>query len=318
MARKLGFIAGLEGSTDTGTPRDGGRSKKARDPYGLVSSVNTAFSNALQDISPDIIDPHGPVDRLEDESSISEDQELLESIRQYGQLVPCLVRRSPDAKGRFQIVYGRRRLKACTMLDIPVKAIVRDLDDEQFVIAQGQENSARRDLSYFEKAMFAAAIEGSGYKRTVIETALNTSKGMVSDYLKVAHGVPDILRTMIGSAPGIGRDNWKSFVVLLAETPNGLERCVQAIRQEDESDSSERRFQRAVSALSKHPTPKTNSPREVQFSGGMVFIKESRRDLIIRIPKGGDQEKFAAWLSAKPDEILTELFRIFELEVTEE
>jgi ParB family transcriptional regulator, chromosome partitioning protein len=37
----------------------------------------------------------------------------------------------------------------------PVRALVRDFDDAALVMAQGQENGARRDLSFIEKANFA-------------------------------------------------------------------------------------------------------------------------------------------------------------------
>ena len=41
--------------------------------------------------------------------------------------------------------------------------LFESLTDEQLVVAQGQENSARTDLSFIEKALFAARLEEYGY-----------------------------------------------------------------------------------------------------------------------------------------------------------
>ncbi|MGO4611618.1 ParB/RepB/Spo0J family partition protein, partial [Variovorax sp. 2RAF20] len=73
--------------------------------------------------------------------------ELVEQIREHGQQVPILVRPHPQAKGRYQVAYGHRRLAAAKKLGLSVRAVVRDLTDDQLVVSQGQENSARTNLS---------------------------------------------------------------------------------------------------------------------------------------------------------------------------
>ncbi len=84
---------------------------------------------------------------------------LVEAIREQGQQVPILVRPHPDRPGRYQVAFGHRRLRAVAEIGIPVRAVVRDLTDEQLVVAQGQENNERRDLSYIEKARFAQKLQ---------------------------------------------------------------------------------------------------------------------------------------------------------------
>jgi len=63
---------------------------------------------------------------------------------------------------------------------------VRSLDDHQLVVAQGVENSARRDLSFIERAMFAKALEDAGYERPVIMASLSTDKTELSKMISVA------------------------------------------------------------------------------------------------------------------------------------
>ena len=118
---------------------------------GLRDSLREITANSIRDIEPDQIDMDGLRDRLVlEDSSIDE---LAESIRKHGQQVPIMVRPSaqPD---RYRIIYGRRRLAAIRMVGGTVKAIVRSLDDDASLIAQGQENNLRLDPSFIEKSLF--------------------------------------------------------------------------------------------------------------------------------------------------------------------
>ena len=133
--------------------------------------------------------------------------------------MPVLVRPHPETPGRYQIVYGRRRVLALRDLGLPVKALVRDLDDLGAVLAQGQENTARRDLSFIEKANFARQMVEAGYERRIICDALSIDKTVISRMLSITERVPHEVIAAIGSAPGIGRDRWLAFAELLAANP---------------------------------------------------------------------------------------------------
>ncbi len=146
----------------------------------------------------------GLADRLE--SDAEADATLRQSIADHGQQVPVLVRPHPQTPGRFQIVFGRRRVLALRDLGQPVKALIRDLSDQELVLAQGQENTARRDLSFIEKVNFARQLQEHGYDRKVICDALSVDKTLVSRMLSLAERIaPDVI-AMIGAAPSIGRD----------------------------------------------------------------------------------------------------------------
>ncbi|MGO8658348.1 ParB/RepB/Spo0J family partition protein, partial [Rhizobium ruizarguesonis] len=82
-----------------------------------------------------------------------------------------LVRPHPETKGRYQVAYGHRRLAAAREIGIRVRAVVRDLTDGQLVVSQGQENSARTNLSYIERALFASRLEERSFGRDVIMAA---------------------------------------------------------------------------------------------------------------------------------------------------
>ncbi len=162
---------------------------------------------AIVDLDPSLIDGSMVSDRLTAEIDPDFDA-LVESVKTSGQQVPILVRPHPAAKGRYQVAYGHRRLRAASRLGAKVKAIVRPLSDGELVIAQGKENLDRRDLSYIEKALFARRLEDQGFERSVIMAALSTDKGDLSRYISVARMIPEPLLQSIGPAGKAGRARW--------------------------------------------------------------------------------------------------------------
>jgi ParB family transcriptional regulator, chromosome partitioning protein len=127
----------------------------------IRNDLRSLSSRSVQEIDPEMIEDTGLKDRL---SSLDDDvAELRDSIAKHGQQVPILLRPHPTLSGRYQVVYGRRRLAAIRALRTPVKALIRTLSDEEAVLAQGQENSLRKDPSFIEKALFAGDLEEAGY-----------------------------------------------------------------------------------------------------------------------------------------------------------
>ena len=73
------------------------------------------------------------------------------SIRQNGLLTPVSVRRMPS--GRYQLVAGERRLRACKMAGIKrVPAILCQYDDDESAALGLLENMQRQGLNPFEQA----------------------------------------------------------------------------------------------------------------------------------------------------------------------
>lgn len=165
-----------------------------------------ASGEKVVELDPDLIESSFIRDRLDFELSLDDD--FVQSIETNGQEVPILVRQHPDKADRFQVAYGHRRLAAIKLLKRRVRAVVRPLTDAELVVAQGVENTARKDLSYIERALFALGLETKGFTRDVICQALSTDKGELSKLISVANRVPADLVRMIGAAPGAGRRRW--------------------------------------------------------------------------------------------------------------
>jgi ParB family transcriptional regulator, chromosome partitioning protein len=176
--------------------------------------VQLATGARVIELDPNLVDPSFVRDRLaEPEGEAFESFKA--SLAADGQQVPILVRPAPNSEGRYQAAYGHRRLAAFRALGRPVKAVVRDLTDEQLIVAQGKENSDRHDLSFIERALFAARLEDRGFSRAAITAALSLQKGNLSTMISVARSIPEPLIVAIGPAPKVGRPRWEQLAALI-------------------------------------------------------------------------------------------------------
>ncbi len=243
---------------------DPARPRMTKGAIGAVSrSIADLKARSVLDIDPHMIDAGGLQDRLESDSA--EDAELARSIAEYGQQVPVLVRPHPTQEGRFQIVYGRRRVLAMRDLGQPVKALVRDLDDRELVLAQGQENTARRELSFIEKANFARQMAESGYDRKLICDALSIDKTVISRMLHVVETIPLPVIESIGSAPSIGRDRWLALAALVDEGDHDEDTMIEMIAVKARDGGSDARFAALFDYLSGVKAKRAATPAETLF-----------------------------------------------------
>ena len=181
------------------------------------------------ELEPDQIEESFISDRLA--HSDQQFQELVDAMRVRGQDSPILVRPHPSKDGIYQIAFGHRRAKAARLLGRPVRAVVKALTDRDHVIAQGQENSARADLSFLERATFAGELEARGFDRETIMAALSADKTTVSKMLSVVNRIPKAVRAGIGPALAIGRDRWHELATRFDE-PANEDRAVEFLARE--------------------------------------------------------------------------------------
>ena len=100
--------------------------------------------------------------------------ELMQSIEKEGVIVPALAR--PKAGGGYELIAGHRRKAACKWAGIDVMPVViRDLDDNQAVIAMVASNLQREHLKHSEKA-FAYKMKLEAMKRQGARTDLTSSQ----------------------------------------------------------------------------------------------------------------------------------------------
>ncbi len=94
--------------------------------------------------------------------------ETVESVREYGVLVPIIAR--PIEDGLYEIVSGHRRKRACELAGIDeIPVIIRDLDDDEATIIMVDSNLQRESILPSERAkayqMKMEAIRHQGERR---------------------------------------------------------------------------------------------------------------------------------------------------------
>lgn len=261
------------------------------------------------ELEPDQIEDSFISDRLV--HSDEQFQELVEAMRIRGQDSPILVRPHPEKNGVYQIAFGHRRAKAARLLGRPVRAVVKLLTDRDHVIAQGQENSARADLSFLERATFAGELEARGFDRETIMAALSADKTTVSKMLSVVNRIPKSVRAGIGPALAIGRDRWHELATQFDESSNE-DRAVEFLgRERMQGRTPEDRFNLVSNHLIRKEAPETDKPAAKEWSrkDGAVraSIKTNGRQYTIAL-KAAEAAAFGLYITQNLDR-LYEAFR---------
>ena len=145
-------------------------------------------------------------------------QDLSDNIKEYGLIFPLLVR--PKEDGTYELISGHRRKRACELAGIrQVKAIVREMTDEEATIQMVDSNKQREKVLPSEKA-FAYKMRLEAMKRQAgrpkkedIENSVPTaqdfkgktsreilgeevgeSQDQIRRYIRLTELIPDILK----------------------------------------------------------------------------------------------------------------------------
>lgn len=250
-------------------------SERAQEAEELRARIDSGA--VVVELDAQCVEPSFVCDRL----SRSDDEQyrtLVESIRSTGQQIPVLVRPHPERAGHYQIAYGHRRREAALELGIPLRAIVRTLSDAELVVAQGKENAERRDLSFIERAVFAATLEQRGFARATANAALGVHTAEMTRLLSVAAAVPADIIQAIGPAPKAGRPRWMELARLLAvEGPLAHARTMVA-QPSFRALGSDQRFQALIDAL--------RAPRAVPVA---AEFRAAGGEAVMRVERLGSQ-----------------------------
>ena len=112
-------------------------------------------------------------------------EELAQSIQSVGQIEAIGVRPHPMKTGRYQVIYGHRRVAAINRLGWKtIRAEIRDVDDRAMLSMALVENLQRQDISDFEKGMlFRSLSENFDLTYDEIGRMIGKSKQLVSNHV---------------------------------------------------------------------------------------------------------------------------------------
>lgn len=287
----------------------------------ILSSIDELAARAdklmegetIVELDPELVEVSFVKDRLDGDDQ--EFRELVEAIRDRGQDSPILVRPHPAKTGRYMIVFGHRRAHVAKLLGRKVRAVVKELKDREHVVAQGQENSARANLSFIEKALFASKLSRLRYDddNSTVLAALSIDRATLSKMLSVA-SLPEEILGAIGPAKGVGRDRWYELKLLL-EKPGNPDVARKAIEEGGISDlSSDERFNAIMTCLkSAKPMsrPRTSQKQNWASEDGALsaeMLAEGKRYTVSLKARNSDAKAFGEYLS----EHLADLYRAFK------
>ncbi len=136
-------------------------------------------------------------------------QQMVESVKRYGVLVPVLVRETSD--GGYQMIAGHRRKMASELAEkTEIPCIVRNLTDDEAVIVMVDSNMQREKVLPSEKA-FAYKMKLDAMKRQGVRTDLTSvpvaqklqrktsrqllgeSQDQIRRYIRLTELIPSIL-----------------------------------------------------------------------------------------------------------------------------
>ncbi len=146
-------------------------------------------------------------------------QEMAESVKQYGVLVPALVR--PKRSGGYEMVAGHRRKKAADLAGLAeIPCIIRQLTDEEATIIMVDSNLQREQILPSEKAfaykMKLDAMKRQGQRtdltcepaahklkgaksRDLLAEQVGESKDQIRRYIRLTNLIPEILELVDNS-----------------------------------------------------------------------------------------------------------------------
>lgn len=282
----------------------------------LRSARDAVDSHRIWELDPEQIADDRKADRLD----LTDIADLRASIESVGQTVPILVRRDPQDPERYLLVYGRRRLEAVRSSErvAKVRAMIAAMDDADAIKAQASENTARRDLSFIERALFAHELLESGFgTQSEVAEVLNVSKSAISMALSVARSVGRDLAYAIGPAHGIGRPRWEALVAELAASDalpeDQIDIALEARRSADPeaTDPSVAAFDAVSKALRKAATVPSARVKAVKLGvltlGGKPAGKIKRTKDGLRLDLTIENEEFARWLEKEAADAIEDL-----------
>jgi ParB family chromosome partitioning protein len=255
------------------------------------------------ELAPELVDPSPFPDRLPDDDE-TEFERFRLSIEEDGQKVPVQVRTHPSAHGRYQLVYGHRRWRAARELNRPLKAFIVEATDHDMLLAQGLENSARQDLSWIEKASFAARMEHADVRARDIRAALQVDDAELARFRSVLLALGDEIPALIGRAPKIGRPRWTALAAQVAKTSDGIQRLVKTLATARDLSSNDR-FALCLKALAEPHEQHHSPPLPLERDDGTSFGRVLFSPKAIQIEIAADEAKdFQSFFEARLPELV--------------
>lgn len=146
-------------------------------------SENATDEGMISELDINEIEPNRQQPRKDfDEEALSN---LSDSIERHGLLQPIVVR--PRANGRYEIIAGERRWRACRTAGLMrIPAVIKEMDEQTAAEAALIENLQREDLNPYEEALgYSTLIERFSITQEEVANRVGKSRAAVANAMRL-------------------------------------------------------------------------------------------------------------------------------------
>lgn len=144
--------------------------------------------------------------------------ELASNISENGQVQPIVVRESGD---KYEVIAGERRWRACSLINIKVKAVIKDLSDEEAFILQAAENKKQSLSPYSQSISYYKILSDEKISQRELAKKLGISKSTLNNLMSYS-SVSPLLWEAVGDMKKVTIKTACFIRNLLEESPNSL------------------------------------------------------------------------------------------------
>ncbi|HHX2613459.1 TPA: ParB/RepB/Spo0J family partition protein [Legionella pneumophila] len=144
--------------------------------------------------------------------------ELASNISENGQVQPIVVRAVND---KYEVIAGERRWRACSLINKKVKAVIKNLTDEDAFILQAAEN-VKQELSHYSQSVsYYKILSEEKISQRTLAKRLGISKSSLSNLLSFS-SIPSELWEAVGDMRKVTIKTACFIKQLLDNDPNVL------------------------------------------------------------------------------------------------
>lgn len=212
-----------------------------------------------------------------DETALSE---LAESISQHGLIQPIVVK--PTLDGRYSIVAGERRWRACRMAGLnEVPVVIKEADEQTLMEIALIENLQREDLNAVEEALgYRSLIDTYGLTQEEVAKKMGKSRSAVTNALRLLALGDNELEALRRGTISAGHAR-----ALLSCEDEAL-RAKMLLAAADGASVRELEKAAAASKKAKTAKPKENTPKPTFYSEVELSLKNEMRRKVHINPSG--------------------------------
>lgn len=232
---------------------------------------------------------------------------LADSIKRYGQLAPIRVRHD-EASGRWVVLVGERRLRACRAAGLPrvrVEFVERAMTEADVYAEQVVENAVRADLKPVEQTRaYSRLMELNGWSAQQLAQTLGVEETAVYRSLGLAR-LPDDVAERVDS--GEIRATAAYEISKLADPEDQRELAGRVVAEGLDHSATVAEVRRRKSGSSgQGGSARPDSGRSaklprVKVAGGKVTIEPTR--VVLELRREGTAAKIAAFLREIADQL---------------